>query len=55
MGYAVGFVTGYFLPRLLHYRTPPRPERSGQARGYSATVMPLASEDQLGLAISGLF
>jgi membrane-associated phospholipid phosphatase len=57
-GYAVGFLTGYFLPRLLHYRSPPRWKRAarrGQTRGYTATVMPLASEEQLGLAITGLF
>jgi membrane-associated phospholipid phosphatase len=59
VGWGFGFLAGYWLPRLLHYKQAPRQRGSSEQRSGSgsmrAMIMPVASERQLGLAVSGLF
>lgn len=59
VGGTFGFLVGYGLPRLLHYRYPVR-LRSGRPRKQATgarlfSVVPLAGEDRYGVTVLGLF
>lgn len=54
LGAGVGLLSGYLMPRLLHYRDGRRPPRARDRRVRS-TVAPMLGLDSAGLSVQGLF
>ncbi len=57
VGFGIGAFAGFVMPHLLHYDHPVRPQSAKQARALNvrASVVPVVSEDNPGVALIGVF